>query len=168
MMLATATVEVEPIGRLRLAASDRGIAALAFADTGDHLDLEPWLAAGWAATEGRNAHLDRLLAELARYGRGACAFTVPHDHRFVPGFFRTVLDACRAIPPGATLGYGELAAQVGRPGGARAVGQAMARNPTPLLVPCHRVLAGGQRLGGFTGGLAMKRRLLAHEGVLIV
>ena len=78
---------------------------------------------------------------------------------------RAILQAARAIPAGATLTYGELAAKVGQPNGARAVGRAMARNPFPIVVPCHRVLAAGGGFGGFSapGGLESKARLLTIE-----
>jgi methylated-DNA-[protein]-cysteine S-methyltransferase len=69
------------------------------------------------------------------------------------------------IPYGETISYGELARRVGRPKGARAVGQANGRNPIPILVPCHRVLA-GNGIGGYGGGLPMKRSLLALEVVI--
>jgi methylated-DNA-[protein]-cysteine S-methyltransferase len=78
---------------------------------------------------------------------------------------RVIMEAARGIPAGATLTYGELAAKVGQPNGARAVGQAMARNPFPIVVPCHRVLAAGGGFGGFSapGGLESKARLLTIE-----
>jgi len=87
------------------------------------------------------------------------------DWTGVPPFHRRVYDAACRIPRGETLSYGALAAAVGSPGAARAVGQAMQRNPFPLLVPCHRVLAAGGKLGGFTapGGATTKRALLALE-----
>jgi len=71
----------------------------------------------------------------------------------------------RAIPPGQTLTYGEVAAAIGEPGAARAVGRALGENPYPILIPCHRVLAAGGKMGGFsgTGGIATKRRVLAIE-----
>ncbi len=68
------------------------------------------------------------------------------------------------IPYGTTISYGELARRVGRPKGPRAVGQANGRNPIPIIVPCHRVVA-GNGIGGYGGGLPMKRTLLATEGV---
>ncbi len=81
-------------------------------------------------------------------------------------FHRSVyLTLRRMAPPGVTTTYGELALAAGRPGAARAVGTAMARNPVPIVVPCHRVLAAGGGLGGYGGGLDMKRSLLAIEGV---
>jgi methylated-DNA-[protein]-cysteine S-methyltransferase len=84
----------------------------------------------------------------------------------VTPFCRRIYAAARAIPAGATLTYGELAARAGKPGAARAVGQAMARNPFPLIVPCHRVMAAGGKAGGFSahGGVGTKFRLLRIEG----
>jgi methylated-DNA-[protein]-cysteine S-methyltransferase len=82
-------------------------------------------------------------------------------------FARRVYEAARLIPAGQTTTYGELAKAVNRPAAARAVGQALGRNPIALIIPCHRVLAAGGRPGGFSahGGLATKARLLAVEGV---
>ncbi|WP_084143388.1 methylated-DNA--[protein]-cysteine S-methyltransferase [Methylocapsa acidiphila] len=87
-----------------------------------------------------------------------------------PAFHRRVYEAARAIPRGATASYGEIAARLGAPGAARAVGQALARNPFLLIVPCHRVLGAGGKLGGFSahGGVATKQRLLAVEGVDLI
>lgn len=73
-----------------------------------------------------------------------------------------------SIPPGRTLSYSQVAGGIGRPKAARAVGGACGANPVPILVPCHRVLAAGGRLGGFSGGLHWKRCLLAREGVRLV
>jgi len=84
----------------------------------------------------------------------------------VPDFHRRVYEVARAIPSGATLSYGEIAARIGEPSAAREVGQALGRNPFPIVVPCHRVLAAGGKTGGFSapGGVATKLRLLAIEG----
>jgi methylated-DNA-[protein]-cysteine S-methyltransferase len=79
-------------------------------------------------------------------------------------FHRKVLEAARAIPCGEVRSYGWLARQVGRPQAARAVGQALAHNPLPIVVPCHRVVGSDGSLTGFSGGLDMKRRLLDIEG----
>lgn len=82
-----------------------------------------------------------------------------------PEFHRRVYDIARTIPAGATMSYGEIAARLGDPGAARAVGQALGRNPIPIVVPCHRVLAAGGKAGGFSarGGTATKLNLLAIE-----
>src|SRR5207253_5626638 len=87
------------------------------------------------------------------------------DMDAVPPFQRRVYEQARRITPGTTLSYGELAAQLGSPGSARAVGQALGRNPFPIVVPCHRVLAAGGKVGGFTanGGITTKLRLLSIE-----
>ncbi len=100
-------------------------------------------------------------------GEGTDLTAIPLDMTGLPEFHRRVYEATRAIPPGSTLSYGELAAQIGAPGAARAVGQALGRNPFAIVVPCHRVLAAGGKAGGFSanGGLTTKTRLLAIEGV---
>ena len=81
------------------------------------------------------------------------------------GFQREVLLAQYAIPRGAVSTYGRVARALGHPGAARAVGQALARNPFPLIIPCHRAVRSDSRLGGYRGGLSMKRALLRFEGV---
>lgn len=80
-------------------------------------------------------------------------------------FDRAVWAVCRRIAPGRKLTYGQLADKIGKPNAARAVGGAMARNPIPLIIPCHRVLCSDGSLGGFSapGGIAVKRRMLEHE-----
>ena len=87
------------------------------------------------------------------------------DFEGVGAFERRVYEIARAIGPGQTLTYGEIAARAGEPNGARAVGQAMGRNPFPIIVPCHRVLGADGKLGGFSahGGAATKARLLSIE-----
>jgi methylated-DNA-[protein]-cysteine S-methyltransferase len=91
------------------------------------------------------------------------------DWRGVPEFQRRVFEAALAIAPGCTLTYGEIAKRLGQPGAARAVGQALGKNPFAPIVPCHRVLAAGGRIGGFSapGGATTKRRMLAIEGARI-
>ncbi len=87
------------------------------------------------------------------------------DWRGVPPFERRVYEVARAIPPGSTVTYGELALRIGEPDAARSVGRALGRNPYPIVVPCHRVVAAGGRTGGFSahGGASTKLRLLALE-----
>jgi O-6-methylguanine DNA methyltransferase len=82
-------------------------------------------------------------------------------------FRRNVWAEMRQISLGQTVSYGELAVRIGQPNAIRAVGGACGANPIPLIIPCHRILAAGQRLGGFSGGLDWKRRLLAIEKVKI-
>ncbi|WP_439572777.1 methylated-DNA--[protein]-cysteine S-methyltransferase [Phreatobacter sp.] len=90
---------------------------------------------------------------------------VPLDLAGVPDFHRRVYDIALTIQPGETLTYGEIARRIGEPHAAQAVGQALGRNPFPIVVPCHRVLAAGGRTGGFSanGGVETKLRLLTIE-----
>lgn len=93
-------------------------------------------------------------------------FDLPLDLSGLPEFTRSALLACDSIPYGTTASYRELAQQVGRPGAARAVGQAMRRNPLPLIIPCHRVVGSDGSLTGFAGGaegLPLKQALLDRE-----
>jgi methylated-DNA-[protein]-cysteine S-methyltransferase len=108
--------------------------------------------------------VDSIVALL--HGEASDLSSIALDMDGVPAFHRRVYEAARAIPPGMTLSYGDIAARVGAPGAARAVGQALGRNPFPIVVPCHRVLAAGGKIGGFSaqGGIATKRRMLAIEG----
>jgi len=118
---------------------------------------------------GRRTALDReTRRQLAEYFGGQ---RVEFDLPFVvtgTRFARDVLTSVTDIPFGATVSYGELADRVGRPRAARAVGNAVGSNALPLLVPCHRVLAAHDHIGGFGGGLSWKRFLLDLEGVAYV
>jgi methylated-DNA-[protein]-cysteine S-methyltransferase len=109
------------------------------------------------------------IAEIRRYLAGARVdFAAARlDWAGVEPFRQRVYEAARSIGWGRTATYGELARRIGSPGAARDVGWALSRNPWPLVVPCHRILASGGRLGGFSahGGAATKERLLALEGV---
>jgi methylated-DNA-[protein]-cysteine S-methyltransferase len=91
---------------------------------------------------------------------------IPLDERDIDDLRRAVYAATRDIPAGTTRSYGEVARAIGRPDGAREVGAALARNPFPIIVPCHRVVAANGALTGFSapGGLATKRRMLELEG----
>ena len=99
------------------------------------------------------------------------AFELDLDLGEMAGFRRTVLETLVAeVPWGETVSYGELASLAGRPRAARAAGSAMRNNPIPFVIPCHRVLAAGHKIGGYGGGanaIDLKRALLAREGVLI-
>jgi|SRR6185369_2976591 len=111
------------------------------------------------------AAIEGMIALLA--GEPVDLADVRVDLGGVPEFHRRVYEVARGIPPGSTFTYGEVAARLGMPGAAQAVGQALGRNPVPILVPCHRVLAAGG-LGGFSapGGAVTKQRMLRIEGAL--
>ncbi|MFQ5729464.1 MAG: methylated-DNA--[protein]-cysteine S-methyltransferase [Waddliaceae bacterium] len=91
---------------------------------------------------------------------------LPVTYRMLSPFTQSVLTRLISLPFGGHLSYMELASEIGRPKACRAVGNACGHNPLPLIIPCHRVLAHNQRLGGFSLGLTLKKRLLQHEGVL--
>jgi methylated-DNA-[protein]-cysteine S-methyltransferase len=111
--------------------------------------------------------IDGIAALLA--GRPADLSETPLDLRGIPVFPQRVYALTRQIPSGHTTSYGEIATRLGEPGTARAVGEALGRNPVPLIVPCHRVLAAGGKFGGFSarGGVATKMRLLAIERAIL-
>ena len=127
------------------------------------------MSIGTNARSTRPPPSNAITASTARWmsggGRVDLAF-VPIDMDGLPAFHQRVYDVARSIPPGATLTYGAIATQLGDPGSARAVGQALGRNPIPVIVPCHRVLAADGKTGGFSapGGTATKLNLLAIEG----
>ena len=126
------------------------------------------LPRGMALTEGKPlASLgQRLGTEMRAYSRGEpTRFSLPIDWRGISAFDRLVLRAVLRIPHGCVASYGDVAATIGKPTAARAVGQAVGRNRWPIVVPCHRVVASGGRPGGFGGGLEMKFRLLRLEGI---
>lgn len=121
--------------------------------------------------ESRNdpALLPRLVRAFRAYFEGRPAqFDVRLDLGAVTEFRRRVLEACRRIPRGRTATYADLARVAGSPQAARAAGSAMAHNPLPLIVPCHRVVRSDGTLGGFSSpqGIRLKRRLLELEGAL--
>lgn len=157
----TATVFETSWGFVAAVANERGLLRLRFA--------MPTRARALAAAglERAGAETDLLAAvrgELERYFRGErVALDFPVDLADIGSFHRRVLLAARQIPYGETRSYGSLARHVGPSGGARAVGQAMARNPVPLVIPCHRVVGADGRLVGFGGGIGLKRRLLELE-----
>ena len=102
-------------------------------------------------------------------GEGAEFSLASLDMRGIPPFHRRVYEVALTIRPGRTLTYGEVAQRLGDPGAARAVGQALGKNPFAPIVPCHRVLAAGGRTGGFSapGGVATKLKMLAIEGARV-
>ena len=119
------------------------------------------------ASGGTNSHLAALQLKLQRYFRGEDVSFQDQalDLQSATAFLARVWEVVRAIPRGEVRSYRWVAQQVGSSRGARAVGRAMAINPFPIVVPCHRVVGQHGELTGFGGGLEMKHRLLAMEGV---
>jgi methylated-DNA-[protein]-cysteine S-methyltransferase len=154
-----------PIGPLLLAATPAGLVRLAFERDDDGAVLEELASRVGPRVLELPARLDEAHRELDEYFEGRRDhFDLPLDWRLTRGFRRTVLEHLHAaVPYGRTVSYLELAATVGNPKASRAVGTAMATNPLPIVVPCHRVLRTGGHLGGYGGGLDAKVKLLALE-----
>ena len=148
--MTTASLET-PVGWLRLAATPRGLCLVKFENRVRRVGT------------AHHSVLEQAVDELRAYFAGTLRkFTVPL-HMQGTEFQVLVWRGLRRIPFGQTVSYGELAQRIGHPGAARAVGQANARNPIAIVVPCHRVIAASGRLHGFGGGLWRKRFLLDHE-----
>ncbi|BAF60784.1 MAG: methylated-DNA--[protein]-cysteine S-methyltransferase [Pelotomaculum sp.] len=135
----------------------------ALLELGNGLRTSPCSLAAATALDGR---VQELIDEMERYFRGEkVTFSAAVDWSGYTPFQRRVLEVTRAIPYGEVRSYGQIARQAGSPKGARAVGGVMRANRTPLVVPCHRVIASTGSLGGFGGGLQMKKYLLTLEKV---
>ena len=161
------------IGSCAIAWSDRGVTSVWLPEQTD-LETRARVARRFpkaieSAPPPRVAHaIDGIVALLD--GESRDLTDIPLDFEEIPEFHRRVYDVTRTIKPGTTLSYGEVASRVGEPDAARAVGQALGRNPIPIIVPCHRVLAADGGTGGFSapGGTATKLQLLAIEGARLL
>jgi O-6-methylguanine DNA methyltransferase len=153
-----------PIGALRIASTGSGLAYLELPHASGR-GLEGWLKRRVPEARRSSAFAPnrRAVAQILEYLEGKrSAFELPLDLRGTP-FQTRVWQALLDIPYGETRTYQELARTLRRPRAARAVGAANGANPLALVVPCHRVVATGGRLGGYGGGLELKARLLAME-----
>lgn len=129
------------------------------------------IAHHWPEAKPSRQSIGNLRRAVVDYFKGkAVTFDVPLDVSGLTEFHQAVLEACRRIPYGRTATYADLARAVGRPAATRAVGSALANNPLPLVIPCHRVIRTDGSLGGFSApdGIATKRRLLELEGLFDV
>jgi len=157
-----------PFGPVRGAATGEGVALLVLPnpDAPPRSEWEAQLAPLVENAIARESDHHPAASEVREYLAGKRrTFTFPLDLRLVHGTFaRTVLARLTEVRFGCLVTYGELAQSAGSPGAARAVGGAVGRNPLPIVVPCHRVIAANGRLGGFSAGLLNKRALLRLEG----
>jgi methylated-DNA-[protein]-cysteine S-methyltransferase len=155
-----------PIGPLVVAASDRGLAAISF-DVAPERQLDRLARIAGPRVLRSPRSVDPVRRELDEYFEGRRqAFDLALDLRALPPFTVSVLRELARVPYGETTTYGTLAARVGRPRAARAVGTVMNRNRIPIVLPCHRVVGSTGDLVGYAGGLDRKLRLLRHEGAL--
>lgn len=151
-----------PLGELYVAATDRGLCRIAYVPERAEIEL--------VRTFGPRllrSPLDDVRRELDEYFEGRRRdFDLPLDLRVSP-FNEAVLHELARVPYGRTETYGALAARVGRPKAARAVGTVMNRNPIPIVLPCHRVVGANGSLTGYGGGLDRKEHLLRLEGAIL-
>jgi len=145
-----------PVGRLLVAGDDGGLRRIRF-PKGKRSDLpEPhWVEA--------HKPLEEAVLQLEAYFAGKLKIFSLNLYLDVTPFQKKVLTALQQIPYGETASYGEVAERIGNPMASRAVGQANARNPIPIIIPCHRVVGSNGTLTGFGGGVAVKQTLLSLE-----
>lgn len=152
-----------PVGSYLLASSQWGVVGVK-SDKRSQLYIDRWEKDGISITHDPSANRE-LAEQLDSYFAGELRrFTVPLDLRGTP-FQRRVWDILNTIPWGGTVSYGQVAAKLGHPRGARAVGRAVGTNPVAIVVPCHRVLGSDGSLTGYGGGLERKMALLRLEGI---
>jgi AraC family transcriptional regulator of adaptative response/methylated-DNA-[protein]-cysteine methyltransferase len=160
------TIVDSPLGRLLVAATERGICAVSLGDSDEY--LESALRGEYPAAEIRrgNSGLDRWVGAILSYLDGSQPdLDLPVDVQ-ATAFQWRVWEALRAIPYGSTRSYGEVAKALGEPEAARAVARACATNPVALVVPCHRVVGHSGKLTGYRWGVERKRQLLEKEAAL--
>jgi methylated-DNA-[protein]-cysteine S-methyltransferase len=157
---------ISPLGRLFVAANHHGLFALDFGrQEADFLArLDPR-----ARLEKNPEAVQEIVSQLREYFAGRkFNFHLPVDLSTLTPFQRNVLDLARNIAPGQVWTYHRIAKELGRPQSSRPVGQALARNPVPIVIPCHRVIGSNGSLGGYSGGSGLKAKqwLLELEGAL--
>jgi methylated-DNA-[protein]-cysteine S-methyltransferase len=157
-----------PYGQIHVAVTDRGLVSLALPNVPEEAFLATLANEISPRVLELPARLDDVRRELDEYFAGSRRdFDLKLDWRLIrSGFYRSVLRETKRLPYGATSTYGEIAARAGNPRAARAAGTALATNPIPLVIPCHRILRSGGVVGNYGGGPAMKQSLLEAEGSL--
>jgi methylated-DNA-[protein]-cysteine S-methyltransferase len=164
VMVSYTTIE-SPVGKLFLAATPKGLVRTAFQeDEPDELLHELASAVSPAILEAPQT-LEEVAVQLDQYFTGRRrGFEIPIDWSLTKGFQRRVLQKLTGVPYGRVTSYSELASRAGSSRAARAAGNALAANPIPVVVPCHRVIRSGGNLGGYGGGPERKQLLLELEG----
>lgn len=153
-----------PFGPLFLARTQRGLCRVSFRRSEEEFMAE--LERRQLLPEFAPSKLSREANQLQEYFSGKCTrFRFPLDLRLVTPFQKSVLEAAAGVPFGQLVSYSELAGRIGKPEARRAVGGALGKNPIAIVIPCHRVIAADGTLGGYTGGLDIKRKLMEIEGI---
>lgn len=155
------------LGTLHMVATDDGLARVFFPGAQEP-DVEDWCCRNDLVPLQDEDEIAPYAGQLQCYLAGdRTEFDLPIDLRTVTPFMRDVLEALRGIPYGIVRNYREIAMQIGNPNAQRAVGNAVKRNPVPIVVPCHRVIKTDGTIGGYAGGPMIKERLLKLEGALL-
>ncbi|MBI5806735.1 methylated-DNA--[protein]-cysteine S-methyltransferase [candidate division TA06 bacterium] len=158
------TVYQSPLGPLHLLGSSKGLVALCFTKK----SFDGMLKRHFAGTrpERSEKRFKPIAKQLDAYFKGLpVKFVFTADIRSGTKFQRAVWGKLSELLPGQLTTYGSLAREVKRPKASRAVGQAVGANPLPIIIPCHRVISSSGKLGGFTGGIGLKKKLLSIEGI---
>jgi methylated-DNA-[protein]-cysteine S-methyltransferase len=156
-----------PVGRLLIAASERGLCRIVY-DAEPEQELERLSRAFGLRVLRSAVPIDAAKRQLDEYFDGSRRrFELALDVTLLADFNRRVLHELARVPYGEVVTYGELAARAARPRAARAVGMVMNRNPLPIVLPCHRVVGANGKLVGYAGGLERKEALLRLEGALL-
>ncbi len=157
-----------PYGEIHIAVTDRGLVSLALPNVAEDVFLTTLASEISPRVLELPGRLDQVRRELDEYFAGTRHdFDLKLDWRLIrSGFYRSVLRETKKLPYGVTSTYGDIAAKAGNPRAARAAGTALATNPIPLVIPCHRILRSGGVVGQYGGGPAMKQSLLVAEGAL--
>ncbi len=160
------TIYASDIGRLWIGSTEKGIIFIRYIHGIPSPAALQALEKQYKVQENRHFFTE-LISQLDFYFNGQPVhFKTKLDLTGTP-FQKKVWRAVQQIPRGQTKTYGQIASELGSPGASRAIGAANGANPVPILVPCHRVLASGGKLGGYAGGLKVKDALLRLEGVII-
>ena len=158
------TIFASPIGKMHLGMTVRGLCCVAWNNSSWEEFLNTVKQRFAANLKSDESKFNGIKHEIAQYFTGKLKqFTTPVDLFILTPFQQKVLKAAQAIEFGTVRSYREIAVKTGCPGASRAVGNALGRNPVPIVIPCHRVIKTDGTLGGFSGGLDIKRYLLRLE-----
>jgi methylated-DNA-[protein]-cysteine S-methyltransferase len=153
---------IPELGNLKITASDKGIISLEF------VKRKTGGSKRHGAHDTSSAVLNKAGKELRLYAQGRLKkFSVPVDISRVSGFTKLVLQKTKKISYGRTLSYKQLAFSLGNGNASRAVGNSLGKNPVPIIIPCHRVIKSDGSLGGYSSGIAMKKKLLGIEKIFL-
>ncbi len=157
-----------PLGKLLIATTDAGVVEITFGrNTSTQEFISHMVERGFDPVPDQHA-IQPVVEQLSEYFQGSRnVFDVPVDFSGLSPFAKNVLQATAAVPFGGVATYSEIAKRIANPGASRAVGNALGRNPVPIILPCHRVVPADHSIGNYTGGVDIKVSLLSIEGALL-